>query len=338
MKKKSFLKPVLLGLGLLVLGIVIGLAFFAQPVATSPYGASSADISMDASPGGAPGEYVVSKEQLAPAIEVSGNILPVREQDFKAPGDGLITEVFVKEGQAVPGGMLLGSLDASREQFELKQQQFAIDQELFSGNVRRVELLREEYKVKEEAIAKRRFTSRFPGKISQVGGKAGDFLRAGDLFVRVIDTTSLRAKVELVEADVPWVKVGQKVRFTFPAVPGVHAEGFVKSLGTEGRINQRGLPVLDAELLIPLPPVEVIPPFSFVGEIETGESGEVLVLDALAVFQEEGQTKVRMAGSAEVRHVEVVALAGGKVRVLSGLAEGDRVQAQALSPMEGMGY
>jgi multidrug efflux pump subunit AcrA (membrane-fusion protein) len=163
--------------------------------------------------------------------------------------------------------------------------------------------------------------------------REGEYVKAGETIspiARVIDLSALKAKVEIDELDVPSVKIGQKVAFHIDALPDLSVTGRVSLLPLEGRVTSEGIAVLDAEVQIDRPPKNLLPGYSFSAQVIAGEDERLLLLDEKALRKENGRAFVALLPvspgiAPERREVKTAAYETGKVRVLEGLAEGDRV-------------
>jgi hypothetical protein len=136
-----------------------------------------------------------------------------------------------------------------------------------------------------------------------------------------------------VETDAPRLKAGQQVSLIFPAYPELQVEGVVVSYPAVGRVATRGATVLDTEIRIDKPPDEILPGYSFTGEILGGPEERVLTVENAAIAYENGvayaERFVTPEPEIERLPVEVVPYGHNMVRVLSGLEPGDRLKAQA---------
>lgn len=270
----------------------------------------------------------VEKRQVSDDIEVSGHLKPASEQEIRAPSDGIVDKVFVHEGQRVASGDAIAAMNSTAAQYEVAKLAYDIDQENFSGNRRKVELLKSELEVKKRAVEDLTLRAHFDGTVSLLNLKPGDVLTAGKTYGRVIDVRSLVADVEIAEVDIPRAKVGLPVEFRFPALPGLTAEGRLDSFAAEARINDQHLTVLDAKLVIARPPEGLLPAFSFNAVIKAGAAKDVLVVDSRAIDYNGGSPhalRVKKDGSTERVSIETEGFGSGLVRVVSGLAEGDEL-------------
>jgi multidrug efflux pump subunit AcrA (membrane-fusion protein) len=277
--------------------------------------------------------YSVETASRQEIVEVSGNIGPVESGDVSFGVSGQLAALFVQEGDTVTEGTLLASLDDMKESYELEAHDYEMDQEELTGSWRKLELLESERELKALALEDTKLYSPIGGLVSSVDVGVGQYVKAGERIARIIDISSLSAEVEIDELDAPAVSVGQDVVLHFDAYPDLEVEAKVTSLPFEGRVTSQGIAVLDAEVRIDDPPEEILPSYSFVGEILVSDAETVLVIDANAVLQMGERSVVFLPGEEDgqpiPRPVETAVLGDGRVRILSGLSEGDTVLSAA---------
>jgi multidrug efflux pump subunit AcrA (membrane-fusion protein) len=269
--------------------------------------------------------YTVQEEWFRNEIEIAGNIEAARQQNIQAAGDGTVEAVYVTEGDRVRAGQLLFQLNDSQEQYNLANHDFLMNQERINGAVGRIALMEKQREVLLKNIENRRLEARFDGVIGKLTLAQGDYAKAQDIFGFLIDRSYLKATVEVVETDAARLKSGQKVRLVFPSYPDLKVEGVVLSYPAVGRIASRGATVLDTEIRIDNPPDEILPGYSFTGEIIGGEAERILTVEAAAITYENGLAYAEMAAGERVA-VEVIPYGRNMVRVLSGLEAGDRLK------------
>jgi len=287
--------------------------------------------------------YVATKGKKAPAglaeettkvesrsvdeiIEVSGHLKPLLAQEIRAPSDGIVEEVLAKAGDKLEPGALIARMNSASAVYAVDSARYQIEQESFSGNRRKVELLKRELEAKEKVVEDLNIRAHIRGTLSRLDLKSGDVVVAGTSYGRIIDVSALIADVEIAESDIPRAKPGLPVDFRFPALPGLSAAGRVDAFSAEARINDRGLAVLDAKLVIDAPPKGLLPAYSFTAVIKAGEARDVLVVDSRAVSYKAGKPFVdrkKADGSWENIGVETEGFGSGLVRIVTGCAEGD---------------
>jgi membrane fusion protein (multidrug efflux system) len=279
--------------------------------------------------------YRVESVAYSSVIEVSGNLEPVETEDIGFAASGKVAAVYVKEGDFVKSGALIAKLDDSKERYDLATLDYSIEKAEISGSKSELALLQLEKEMKLAELEEKKVWTTISGVVSDVDVRVGEYVKTGDEIdpiVRIIDLSAMRAEVEIDELDVPRVTLGQKVRFFIDALPNLEITGRVSSLPLEGRVTNEGIAVLDAEVMIDNPPKELLPGYSFAAEIVVSEEEKVLVLDEKAVIEHNGKTVVLLAPAKEgerptPREVKTSSFENGKVRILSGLSEGDTVVA-----------
>jgi multidrug efflux pump subunit AcrA (membrane-fusion protein) len=203
-----------------------------------------------------------------------------------------VEAVYVKEGDHVKAGRILFQLDDSLERYNLANHDFQMNQERITGASGKIALLDKQREVLLKSIENRRLEARFDGVIGKLTLAEGDYAKAQDIFGYLIDRSYLKATVEVVETDAARLKAGQKVTLNFPAYSDLQVEGIVLSYPAVGRIATRGATVLDTKIRIDNPPEEILPGYSFTGEIIGGEPERILTVEAAAVAYENGRAYV----------------------------------------------
>lgn len=286
-------------------------------------------------------KLTVTKEIVKNVIDISGNISAANQQTLQASSDGTVERVFVKEGDFVKKNDPLVWMDSVEQDYNLKKQDYNIEQERLNGSQKKLELLLEERKVLEKKLEDKKLFARFDGVVASLTCDPGDFYEAGiKTFGEIIDRSYLEAVVEIVEDDVRKLKVGQKVTFDFPALDEKNIIGYVRSYPAVGKITDRGATVVEANIRIDTPPDNLLPGYSFTGEIYISDPETILSLPAHGIKYEKGETFVEKYLENEEKtekvKVTVSPYSNGIVKILSGLKEGDVVKAQR-EPSENMG-
>jgi len=290
----------------------------------------------------APAVYQVQAVTRSSAIDVTGHLEPVESEDIGFAASGKVARVYVKEGDRVRARDLIAELDDSQQRYDLASLDFQIEKAKISGSKSELKLLELEREMKQVALQENKVWTTISGIVSNVDVREGEYVKAGETIspiARVIDLSALKAKVEIDELDVPSVKIGQKVVFHIDALPDLQVTGLVSLLPLEGRVTTEGIAVLDAEVRIDHPPRSLLPGYSFSAQIVAGEDERLLVLDEHALQKVDGRSYVLLlpqtpGGPPQRREVKTAAYETGKVHVLEGLAEGDRVLAAATAASE----
>lgn len=269
----------------------------------------------------------VTKETSGNNIPISGYISAARTQLLEAPGEGLVEYVPVKEGQAVKQGDIIFKLDDSEQRYNLANQEFTMRQEEINASPRKLALLREQYDMLKKRLDDRTVRAKFDGVIASLKVSEGEYAMPKNSFGAIVDRSYLKATVEVNEMDSAKLQVKQKVVLKFPSQQDLTVEGYVVSYPALARVTDIGRTVVDTLIQVDNPPDEILPGYSFDGNIIVGESSEVLILEAGGVRYVEGvpfADKIVGDKTEEVK-LEVAPYMHGFVKIISGLAEGDTV-------------
>ncbi len=277
--------------------------------------------------------YTVEALTETDVIQISGNIQPIEEEDIGFYTDGKVAAVHIKVGDWVEAGTLVAELDNSAQLYDLASLDMEIENARIAGSKQELALLELKRQSKVEALEETRLYTTISGYVVSVDVRKGESIKSKDSIdpiIRISNFSSMRAEVEIDEIDVPRVRIGQKVRFFFDALPDVEIFGRVSELPLEARVTSSGIAVLDAEVIIDSPPKQLVPGYSFSAEIQVGDQEKVLVLDEKAIMERDGQKLVlRVPAEAwsnpTLTPVKTASYGAGKVEILSGLSEGDTV-------------
>ena len=275
--------------------------------------------------------FTVRKEIFENVIEISGNISAAESQTLQAAGEGTVQKVYVKEGDFVKKGQVIMELDAVEQRYNLAKHEYSMEQTRINGAQRELELMEHQRQVLKNKITDRMVTAYFDGIIVQLSVSEGDVVEAKDEVGKIINRDYMTADVEIVENDVHKLKKGQIVKFTFPAYEDLEVTGYVESFPAVGRITSRGATVVDAVVKIDNPPEEILPNFSFTGEIEITPPKNYLVVERSAIGHRGGKSfaeKILPDGSVQAVDVQIEPYGFEFVNVISGLEEGDVLKNQ----------
>jgi efflux transporter, RND family, MFP subunit len=269
----------------------------------------------------------VTREISVNKIPISGYISAARTQILESPGEGLVESVPVKEGQKVREGDIIFKLDDSEQRYNLANQEFAMRQEEINASPRKLKLLREQYDMLKKRLDDRTVRAKFNGVIASLTVTEGAYAVTKNNFGAIVDRSFLKATVEVNEMDAAKLKVNQKVELTFPSQMNTSVEGFVVSYPSIARVSDIGRTVVDTLIQVNNPPDEILPGYSFDGNIIVGETVDVLILETSGLRYVDGEPFVdRITNDkTEAVAVKVEPYMDGFVKIISGLNEGDTV-------------
>lgn len=271
----------------------------------------------------------VRKEVLKESVEVSGNIKPIQQQNVFFPKDGIIEEISHSIGDSVNKGDIVAKLWSNDIELNIAQKEFDIEQERRSGSKRKLELMHMELEQLKSSLENRYIRAPFTGIITDIHFKKGELYSTDKPCLEIMNRSSLISKVNIDELDIPLVKVGQKVVFTFDALPEKEYTGTVSTLSLIGKLTEKGIAVREAELVIENPDKEIFTPYSFSSQIIIKEQTEALIVSNKSIIRESDKTFVELKNT-EIgkREVFIKPYKNGAVIVMSGLNEGDEVLLQ----------
>ena len=282
--------------------------------------------------------YTANKEVYENVIEISGTVAAAQEQTLQALSDGTVLGVYVSAGDSVKKGDVILQLDDTTEQYNLAKHDYDMATTRISGSQRELKLMETQRLSLLQKIADRQVVATFDGVIADLDVSVGDSLEAKDTVGTLVNVDYLTAEVEVAETDVQKLKVGQKVDFTFSALPDQTVEGYVTSWPAIGEITSRGATIVKTKVRIDDYPKQILPNFSFTGKIELSPSVENLILSRYAVaYDENGQAYVEIARSGEQKNVTVERYGKDYVKVLEGLKGGEVLKQLTKSKKSGQG-
>ena len=184
----------------------------------------------------------------------------------------------------------------------------------------------------ESGEAQDHFTIKAPvgGVVVAKSVSEGDYLKAGEVFFRIVDLSNMWAELGAYESDLAWLQVGQSTALSLKAFPGEAFEGEVAFIEPEINAATRTVPVR-----VNVPNSEArLKPGMFVEATVSGSSdssGASILVPSTAVLRT-GQRAVAYVEKPDAerptyegREIELGVRAGDYYVVASGLEAGERV-------------
>jgi membrane fusion protein, multidrug efflux system len=203
---------------------------------------------------------VQSGEYSLPVIS-SGLIATESESRLSFKVAGILSKIYVKEGQSVSKGQLLATLDLTEINSQVGQAKNNLDkvkrdldrgQRLLkdsAATLEQIQNLQTAYNVAEESYHIASFNQQYAtirasqsGKVIRKYATEGELVSAGSpvLMVNTAAQDNWRVKIGLPDVDWVRVKIGDKVKVTTDAYPGVTLDGMLTILN-EGAEQTSGL-------------------------------------------------------------------------------------------------
>ena len=331
---------------------------------------------------------------VAETVLATGAVSPVDETQIRAEVSGLVTFVRVTPGQRVRRDQQLVELDRKELESEVHEDEFQIEADQLKSDQTRKKLDRdralvgkgfipqEEYDDADTAlrlaqndlsvqrakletlrqkIVKTDIRSPHDGVVLKLEARAGqviigaDSVTSGTVLMRIADLARLKVNTTLNEVDVARVRMGDKVRMTFDAVPGKTVAGTITYIspsaddgsggGDEGSSGRRGGSsssgsgsVRGFETIINLDESDdrIRPGVTAHVEVPVAKATKVVTVPLTGVFAdgEKSVAFVKRGATFERKAVEVGVSDGNVVEVKKGLAAGDEVAVERPTGMD----
>src|SRR5204863_473189 len=190
-------------------------------------------------------------------LRVSGEfrVLPTRNAEVRTEVEGLVAEVYVREGMKVQQGELVARLSDRDIVAELRKTEAEIAEKQATLRMLRIGTRPEEIEAMEAEVARRETQRRFleeqlrltkiasaiAGIVTtperQLRDLIGQHVNRGDLLASVHRLDTVTAEIALSEKDVGDVAAGQRVAVKARAYPSLTFEGMVTSVAAAVRTN-----------------------------------------------------------------------------------------------------
>lgn len=271
--------------------------------------------------------YHVKKETYENCIEIAGTVSAAEEQTLQALGAGTVINVFVKKGDRLKKGDIIIQLDSTEQEYNIAKLDYDMAASKISGSKKELELQEKQRLSLLRKLEDRKVTATFDGIIADLDVSEGDSLEAKDSVGTLVNIDYLTADVEVSETDVPKLKIGQRVDFTFPAYKGT-VQGYVVGWPAIGEVTSRGATVVKAKVRIDDYPEQILPNFSFTGKIQITEPTDNIIVERYAIAYEDKKPYVETVTG---KRIDVKVQPYGKqyVKILEGLNGGEVLKAQS---------
>jgi len=182
---------------------------------------------------------VVTTEETAAGIRVTGSLDPADRVEVKAQASGQLQSVTIERGDAVRRGQLLATIDAAtqqsqsaaaRAQLAAAERDFGAAEMLFKAgavaerdyvNARAArDAARAQVQQIAQAIAHTTIEAPRGGVVTAKLVSSGEVVMPGTALFAIADTTRLELKGTIPAGEIGKVRVGQKVSLTLEAYPG----------------------------------------------------------------------------------------------------------------------
>lgn len=282
-------------------------------------------------------------EDVLDVAELPGDLLPARRAVLAAEVPGTVERVTVDLGDPVRAGQTLVTIDtralaqtvaeaesvfrqatAQRERAENLFEKRSITKKDLLDAVTNQEVAESRLASARLELDKSRVAAPWAGRVTGKRVEVGDYATPGMPLIELVDASTLKVRAPAPAADVPFLEVGADAVVHVDALPGRELRGRVARLGAE---LDPGARTLTVEVEIENPDGILKPGMLARVEIprRTIEGALLVPLEAVVDLGEEQVVYAVEDGRAVRRAVELGAVLGRRVVVISGIAAGDRI-------------
>lgn len=298
----------------------------------------------------------VVRDTLWIRVNASGQAQAYRRTTVHAQVEGVVTGLPVQESQGVAAGALLLQVDTTEYALQVAQaradlrsaeaeyrQLTLFDDKIADSAVRaereRIARSRSGLDQREVALrqaelrlARSRVTAPFEGRVADLKVVQGQHVNSGAELMTVVDLDPIKVEVQVLEAELGWLRPGRRAEVRFAAYPGEVFAGRVETINPvvdpqsrTGRVTvlisnpaQRVKPGMYAEVSLD---AEALPDRILVPRAAILERGEGRRRTMLFVYEEQGgrglaKWRYVTTGRENLTHVEI--LLGGEGMVEPG--------------------
>jgi RND family efflux transporter MFP subunit len=176
-------------------------------------------------------------------------------------------------------------------------------------------------------VQKATLKSPIDGVVSQLNYKAGDIITSDNAepMAIILNTKTLYIEVNIEEADINKLKVGQKAYATFDAIDGVQIDGEITFISLTSESDNNGIVTYLVRVVFENTGEDQIREgMTAAVKFIISEAKDVLIAPVAAVRNVSGKPSVRLA-SGEWAAVTTGYTNGTEVEVISGVKEGDKI-------------
>jgi multidrug efflux pump subunit AcrA (membrane-fusion protein) len=286
-------------------------------------------------------------------VSASGTVEPAERADLSFAVSGEVTEVLVKEGDAVTEGQALATVDDTLLQAQLAAAQAqldaaedkAADADDASSDAAVVSA-ESDVAAAQEAVDQATLTAPMAGTVAAVDLAVGDRVGTSQqgnsedtsAQVTVVSTGTFVVAAAVSAADAARVKQGLAAEIT-PVGADEPVEGTVRTVGLVASADESGAATFPVTIDVTGTRDDLYAGSSATAVIVVAERENVLTVPGMALHTEGGTTYVNKVvdGKAVRTDVTVGESFGMQTEVTSGLKEGDEVEVQTTVPGGGGG-
>ncbi len=196
----------------------------------------------------------VVRDTLWVTVVASGEAEGYRRSNVSSRASGVVQEIAVRENQLVRAGQVLVQLDTTEAAMSLAQARAALvgaevefqERMLYAGEILDPEVRAERERIlrattgldREELNVRRaemelewtRIRAPFTGRVADLTAVEGSFLGAGTEALTLVQIDPIKVEVNVLEAEVAYLREGRRVTLNFAAFPGEQLQGRIETV------------------------------------------------------------------------------------------------------------
>lgn len=283
----------------------------------------------------------VAAADIPNSVNTLGSLSAVQVVTVSSESAGRVAQTHFKSGQQVAKSMPIVQLDNAQAEADyqsavtalnlsrLKYQRSklvptAISQQELANLKADVDREEADVKSKQAALNQKQIIAPFAGVLGAFKVQVGDYVKAGDSIVTLVNTRQLRADYQLPESELPKLKQGQLVKITTSAYPDKAFYGTVSFISPTVNKETRSI---DMQALVPNDK-KLLSPGMFVHvaqQISVAKNTPVIPEEAV-LADVKGYYVYKVVGNKVAQtYIKVGVRVDDQAQVLSGLKIGDSV-------------
>jgi len=285
----------------------------------------------------------VEKKTSSFTLNFTGTLYPNKELDVPAETSGKITALNFELGQYFQKGGVIATIDdkikkltfeSARIEAERLKKDLDRTENLFKGGTSSeqeldrartsYETANNKFEEAERQLSYTKITAPIAGTITRKIVEEGTYVNTGTPIASIVDVSRLKVKVNVSEANVYYLKVGDKVKITTDIYRGVTFEGRISFVSPRGD-ESHNYPV---EVEISNSSKNPLKAGTFVNvEVAVGSNNEGLFIprEALQGSIKDAKVYVAQNGKAILKNIIVGRESNESLEVTSGINQGDKV-------------
>jgi RND family efflux transporter MFP subunit len=276
-------------------------------------------------------------------LDLTGSVSPVKELDIPAETQGKIVSLNCALGMSVQKGTVIALIDdkikkiavaSAKIDAEKARKDFERTENLFKGGTSSgqeydnansaYESAKNKLEEAEKQLAYTKITSSIAGTITKKNIEEGTYVNPGTVIATVVDISRLKAKLNVSESNVYYLKTAGTVKLTTPVYPGTEFTATISYISPSGDDAHN----YQVELEMANSPKTPLKAGTFVTAhivIDPQREGLFIPREALQGSAKKAQVYVVENGKARLKDIVIGSQGNEYLEVISGLKENDKI-------------